>query len=102
MVRGGQPFQKQAPEEAREHLDRKKETRSAGNPMLAVEREADARYDDVGVRMVGECRSPGKAAQSGRSRNLRFDPKNSPSPRRAGEGGFSQARPIQSLGGAVR
>ena len=27
--------------------------------MLAVGREAAARYDDVGVRMVGQCRSPG-------------------------------------------
>jgi len=27
--------------------------------MLTVEREAAARYDDMGVRMVGQCRSPG-------------------------------------------
>jgi hypothetical protein len=42
LVRGGQSFQRQAPEEAREHQDRQKETRSAGNPVLAVEREAAA------------------------------------------------------------
>jgi hypothetical protein len=36
LVRGGQPFQKQPPEQAREHSDRQKETRSAGNPVLAI------------------------------------------------------------------
>jgi hypothetical protein len=40
LVRGGHPFEEQAPEELREHPDRQKETRSAGNPMLTVEREA--------------------------------------------------------------
>jgi hypothetical protein len=68
LVRGGQPFQKQAPEEAREHLDGKEEAGSAGNPMLPpglrrgrLGREAtptgQARglkahgYDDMSVRM---------------------------------------------------
>ena len=52
IVRGGQPFQEQATEEAREHPDGEKEAGPAGNPALAVWREAAARYDDMGVRMV--------------------------------------------------
>jgi len=54
LVGGGQPFEEQATEEAREHLDRQEEAGPAGNPVLAVERETAARYDDVGVRMVGQ------------------------------------------------
>jgi len=52
LVGGGQPFEEQATEEAREHPDGKEETGPAGNPVLAVGREAAARYDDMGVRMV--------------------------------------------------
>ena len=52
VVRGGQLFQEQATEEAREHPDGEKEAGPAGNPALAVWREAAARYDDMGVRMV--------------------------------------------------
>ena len=59
MVGGGQPFQEQAPEEAGEHPDGQKEAGSAGDPMLAVWGEAAAGYDDMGMRMVGQCRSPG-------------------------------------------
>ncbi len=59
LVGGGQPFQEQAAEEAREHPHGQKEAGSAGNPVLAVGREAAAGYDDMGVRMVGQSRSPG-------------------------------------------
>ena len=52
LVRGGQLFQEQATEEAREHPDGEKEAGPAGNPALAVGRDAAARYDDMGVRMV--------------------------------------------------
>ena len=52
VVRGGQLFQEPATEEAREHPDGEKEAGPAGNPALAVWREAAARYDDMGVRMV--------------------------------------------------
>ena len=52
LVGGGQPVEEPATEEAREHPDGKEETGPAGNPVLAVEREAAARYDDMGVRMV--------------------------------------------------
>jgi hypothetical protein len=52
LVGGGQPFQEQTAEEAREHPHGQKETGSAGNPVLAVGREAAARYDDMGMRMV--------------------------------------------------
>ena len=59
LVGGGQPFQEQAAEEAREHPHGQKEAGSAGNPALAIEREAAAGYNDMGMRMVGERRSPG-------------------------------------------
>ena len=59
LVGGGQSFEEQASEEAREHPDRQKETGLAGNPMLAVERDAAGRYDDMAVRMMSERRSPG-------------------------------------------
>jgi hypothetical protein len=36
LVGGGQPFQQQAPEEAREHSHGQEKAGSAGNPMLAV------------------------------------------------------------------
>ena len=39
-------------EETRQHLYRQKEAGAAGNPMLAVERDAAPRYDDMGVRMM--------------------------------------------------
>jgi hypothetical protein len=59
LVRGGQSFEEQAAEEAREHPHGQKEAGPAGNPALAVGRKAAARDDDMGVRMVGQCRSPG-------------------------------------------
>src|SRR5689334_6084434 len=52
LVDGGQPFQEQAAEQAREHPHRQKEAGSAGNPVPAVGRQAAARYNDMGVRMV--------------------------------------------------
>src|SRR5215472_14089198 len=58
LVGCGQSFQEQAAEEAREHRDGEEEARSTGNPEPAVERDAAARYDDMGVRMMCERRSP--------------------------------------------
>jgi hypothetical protein len=52
LVRGGQSFEEQAAEEAREHPHGEKEAGPAGNPALAVGRKAAARDDDMGVRMV--------------------------------------------------
>ena len=52
LVGGGQPFQEQATEKAREHPHGQEEAGSAGDPALAVGREAAARDDDMGVRMV--------------------------------------------------
>ena len=58
LVRCGQPFQEQAAEEAREHLNGEEEAGPAGNPGVAMGRDAGAGDDDVGVRMVSECRPP--------------------------------------------
>jgi hypothetical protein len=57
LVRVCQPFRKQAPEEAREHPDGEEEAESAGNSMLAVERQAAAPDYEMGVRMMSERRS---------------------------------------------
>lgn len=55
LVGRGQPLQEQAAEEAGEHADGQEETGSASNPVLAIEREAAAGYDDVGMRMVRQA-----------------------------------------------
>ena len=54
-----QTFEEQAPEQAREHANRKKESGSAGNPTLAVRRDAATRNDAVHVRVVLEVLAPG-------------------------------------------
>ena len=52
LVGGGQRLEKQTTEEAREHPDGQKESGPAGDPGLAIGREAAAGDDDMGVRMV--------------------------------------------------
>src|SRR5258708_4904162 len=61
LVRGGQSFEEQAAEEAREHPHGEKEAGPAGNPALApglrrgrLWRQAAAPGDDMGVPMVGQ------------------------------------------------
>src|SRR5438105_4848753 len=50
LVGGGEPFEEQATEQAREHPDGEKEAGPAGDPALAVWRKAAAGDDDMGVR----------------------------------------------------
>src|SRR5262249_5840134 len=51
LVGCSQTFQEQATEEAREHLNGEEEAGPAGNPGVAMGRDAGAGDDDVGVRM---------------------------------------------------
>src|SRR5262249_36967541 len=53
-MHGLEALQEQAPEQAREHANRKKEAGLAGNPMLAIRRYATGRHDTVHVRMMLE------------------------------------------------
>ena len=57
VVGGDQLCQEQASKQPREHADREEEAGPAGDPPLAVERDAAARHDDVGVRVMGERRA---------------------------------------------
>lgn len=50
--------QEQAPVEAREHAHGQEEARPAGDPCLAVRREATAGHDTVDVRMVRQRLPP--------------------------------------------
>ena len=59
VVRGDQLLQEQPAEQAREHAHRQEEAGPAGDPALAVERDAAARHDHVDVRMMGQRRAPG-------------------------------------------
>ena len=59
VVGRGEPLQEQPPEQPREHAHGQEEARPAGDPALAVEREAAARHDHVHVRVMGERRAPG-------------------------------------------
>ncbi len=58
-VGGRQLFQEQAPEQAREHAHGQEEAGPAGDPALAVGRDAAARHDAVDVRVMGQRRAPG-------------------------------------------
>ena len=52
LVGGGQPFEKQTSEEAREHLDGEKKAGPAGDPAFTVQRDPAARNKKVNVRVV--------------------------------------------------
>ncbi len=58
-MQGGEPFEEEAAEQAREHPHRQKEAALAGDPARTVRRQAAAGNDDVDVRMVGQRRAPG-------------------------------------------
>ena len=47
-----QPLQEQSPEQTREHTHQQEEARPAGDPALAVERDAAARHDHMHVRVM--------------------------------------------------
>ncbi len=47
-----QVVQEHAPEHPRQHPDRQKETRPAGNPTFAVRRDATARDEKMNMRVV--------------------------------------------------
>ena len=59
IVRGRELLQEQPAEQPREHAHGQEEARPAGDPALAVGREAAARHDAVDVRVMGERRAPG-------------------------------------------
>jgi hypothetical protein len=59
-----QTFEEQLPEQAREHVIRKKEPGLAGDPTLAIRRDAATRNDTVNMRMVIEVLTP--CVQDGR------------------------------------
>ena len=52
LVGGVQPFEKQATEERERTRNGEKEAGPAGDPALAIGRDAAARDDDMGMRMV--------------------------------------------------
>src|SRR5262252_5563984 len=52
LVGGAQPFEEQATEEAGEDRNGEEKAGPAGDPLLAIGRDAAARDDDVGMRMV--------------------------------------------------
>ena len=61
-----QPFEEQATEEPGEDRNGEEKVGPAGDPVLApglrrgrLGSDAASRDDDVGMRMVGECRPPG-------------------------------------------
>jgi len=58
VVSGIKPLQDQPAEQAREHAHGQEEVGSAGNPALAIKRDAAARHDHVDMRVVGERRAP--------------------------------------------
>src|SRR3977135_4243965 len=53
-------FQEQPAEQTREHANGEEEALATRDPALAVERDAASGYDHVHVRMVRECRAPGR------------------------------------------
>src|ERR1700751_1534455 len=59
LVGGVQPFEEQATEETGEDRNGEEKAEPAGDPALGPGRDAASREDDVGMRMVGERRSPG-------------------------------------------
>ena len=59
LVGGVQPLEEQATEEPGEDRNGEEKAEPAGDPTLAIGRDAASRDDDVGMRMMGECRPPG-------------------------------------------
>src|SRR2546425_144682 len=55
----GEPAQKEAAEQGREHLHRYEEVAAARNPAIAFWRESAAGYDAMDMRMMIELLSPG-------------------------------------------
>ena len=58
-MKGREPFEKEAAEQAGEHAHGQEEAGLAGDPARTVRQQAAAGNDDVDVRMVGERRAPG-------------------------------------------
>src|SRR6266852_456455 len=58
-MRGGKLLQEEPSEQAREHAYGEEEAGPAGDPALAIKRDAAARHNHVDMRMVGERRAPG-------------------------------------------
>jgi hypothetical protein len=58
-VRCRELLQEQPAEQSREDPDRQEEPGPAGDPALAIRRDAAAWHDDVEVWVVGQCRAPG-------------------------------------------
>src|SRR6266851_5056025 len=54
-----QPREKKAAEQLRKDPNREQESGARGDPPLAIERDAAARYDHVNVRMMRHRRAPG-------------------------------------------
>src|SRR5260370_33897037 len=59
LMRRRELLQEQASEQPREHAHRQEEARPAGDPTLAIGREAAARHDAVDLWVMGERRAPG-------------------------------------------
>src|SRR5258707_15046935 len=59
LVGGEQPLQEQPAKQAREHTHWQEEAGPGRHPTLAIERDAAARHDHMGMRMMGERRTPG-------------------------------------------
>ena len=59
VMRPGKCFEKQAPEQSRQHPYRQEETGLAGNPVQAIGRETATGHNAVHMRMMGHGRSPG-------------------------------------------
>ena len=58
-MHGLETLQKQAPEQARKHANRKEETGPASNPPITVRGDAAARHDAMHMRMMIEVLAPG-------------------------------------------
>ena len=58
-MQGGEPFEEEPAEQARQHAHGQEEAALAGDPARPVRRQAAAGNDDVDVRMVGQRRAPG-------------------------------------------
>jgi hypothetical protein len=58
-MKGPEPFEEEAAEQAGEHAHGQEEAGLAGDPARTVRRQAAAGNDDVDVRMMAERRAPG-------------------------------------------
>ena len=59
LMQGGEAFEKEAAEQAREDAHGQEEAGLAGGPARPIRRHAATGNDDVDVRMMGERRAPG-------------------------------------------